>query len=701
MRPYSLHTAKRQMQEFYRPSTTATNSLAFSGGNETAVYRLSLSNLDAENIQPNSGYTRRTANLNVKATMSERLTITGMAQYVYDEGRNRPITNYAPGNVNWGVTLLANSVPIEALAPGYYENGFEKEWQHVAIATNPYFVVNKMSNDDSKNRIIAQGSITYNLLPNLFIKSDIMRDLEVWESKYYIPVGTAARPDGQHSERSDELIKTNFQTILGYDTSFRDFSVDGLAGASIERNENNYINLSGIDYILPDFPSFSNLGTTSTDRGVIQSGTNSLFASANFNYKEFVYLNLTGRQDWFSTLNPGNNSIFYPSIGGSFIVSQVFDLPDFISFARIRSSWAQIGAANVAPYAINRTFGLQEGGHLGNPVQGTSSAQVNPDLRPLTSTTREIGFDLDFFDGRFGVDLTLYERKNEDDIISTSLPLSSGATSTILNVGEINNKGIELLLTAEPVRNSNFTWNTSFNLGYNKNEVVELAPGTPEGGTSLLGHPLSMRFERDMAYTEDGTPIYNSVSNYEFDGEFLPMGPGVPPTTMGLSNNFTYKNFNLDILLDAKFGNIIRSRHLQYFHRFGHAKETLPGREDGLTLTGVDENGNPYEYYWPAELMATYYNNQGRYGALFTRDGSFVKLRSLSLTYSIPERIISFANLASADISIVGRNLAILYSETEHFDPEQGFDANDNQQNFAGTQLPRTRNIGLNLNIKF
>ncbi len=548
---------------------------------------------------------------------------------------------------------------------------------------------------------MSQGSVTYDLLPNLYVKADFMRDFEVWESEYYIPVGTAARPDGQYRFNDEERIRTNFQTVLGYETSVNEFNVSALAGGNIERLNNSYTNLTGLDFIIPEFHSFSNLGTTSTDKGVQRRGTNSLFASADANYRQTVYLSVTGRQDWFSTLNVENNGIFYPSVGGSVVLSNILDLPDAISFARLRASWAQIGAATVAPYAINRTFGLREGGHLGVPAQTMSSAETNPDLRPLTSTTREVGFDLDFADGRFGIDLTLYERKNEDDIISTSLARSSGATSTILNVGEINNKGVELLLTSEPVRTTGFQWNTSFNLGYNKNRVVALAPGTPTGGTSLLGHPLSMIFQRDMAYTEDGTPIYNSVSNYELRGDPQPIGPGVPPWTMGLSNTFIYKNLALDVLLDGKFGNHYFSRHHQYFHRFGHTKETLPGREDGLAVSGVDENGNDFEYFWPASFMATYYNNQGQYGAMFMQDGSFIKLRSLSLTYSLPVHRLNFINLAAAEISLVGRNLAILYSKTEHFDPEQAYNPDSNRQDHMGTQLPRTRNIGLNLNIKF
>ncbi|MEX2601072.1 MAG: SusC/RagA family TonB-linked outer membrane protein [Balneolaceae bacterium] len=700
MRPYVYHSIKDQMQTFYRNSVESSNTLAFDGGVDGVVYRLSLSNLDASNIQPNSGYNRKSANLNMQAMPSEKLTISGTVQYTYDEGHNRPIIDYAPDNVNWGVTMLANTVPIEALAPGYYEDTMiEKEWNHVAIATNPYFIVNRMKNMDSKNRVISQASVTYDILPNLYIKGDLMRDFEIWSSEYIQPIGTAANPNGAYRATDEEYARLSIQTVMGYDNTYHNFNFSTLVGGNIERTDNNRALHSGIDFVIPEFYSFSNLGTTTTNLGVVREGTNSVFGSLDVDYRQIIYLSFTGRQDWFSTLNLGDNSIFYPSVGGSLVLSNLWELPESISFARVRASWAQVGSATVSPYAINETYTLQEGGHLGNPVQLMSRSQANSDLRPLTSTTREVGFDLDFFDRRFGIDFTVYEKKNEDDIISTSLASSSGATSTIINAGEINNRGVELLLTAEPVRNVDFRWRTSYNLGYNRNRVIRLAPDTPEGGTSLIGHPVSMFFEPGMVFTEDGTPVYNSTSNYELRSEAQPMGPGVPPWTMGLSNTFFYKNFSLDVLLDAKFGNYFYSQQHAYFQRFGHAKETLPGREEGLTVTGVDEDGNPFEHYWAPELMDTYYNNQGQYRAMFVQDGSFIKLRSISFGYNIPVGNISF--LESAEISVVGRNLAILYSKTEHFDPEQGHDPTDNRQVRAGTQLPRTRNIGMNVNLRF
>jgi TonB-linked SusC/RagA family outer membrane protein len=702
-RPYSPVNVKDNIRNFYKNSTNWVNTIAFSGGSESILYRFSLSDLRSQSVIKGSGYNRQTANVNLKAFLSDKLSFDTQIQYNYEKGFNRPGVGYVGTNAAWGVYLLANTVDIRDLAPGYDpETGQEIEWQHVNQATNPYFARDKMGNSDSKDRVIAQASLTYDVLPNFFIKGDFMRDFSSWNAEDFYPRGTAFRPLGTYRSLGEEQSRTNARLIANYSTKFlQNLNFTALVGGNIERDVTASNSLIGSEFIIPDWISHTNLAILVGDKALYRSGTNSLFASADLNFKETIYLSVTGRQDWFSTLNPGNNSIFYPSIGGSIILSNAWQLPEVISFAKIRGSWAEVGSATVGPYAINQLYGFRPGGHLGVPVQTSSSAISNPDLRPLTSTTSEIGLDAQFFDSRFGIDLTLYQRINTDDIVSTGIAPSSGATSTLLNVGKISNKGVELLLTGVPIRTMDFSWNTSFNMAYNKNRVITLAPGQATGASSLLGKDSSTRFGRGYSYTEDGTKIYNSISRYAQQGPVQPLGIGVPPYTMGFENTFSYKNFSFNVLIDAKFGNHFFSQNKQYMWRFGLLKETLPGRDVGLTYSGVDENGDEFTQTWPASFMSTYYNNDGQYATNFMIDGSFVKLRSMILNYNIPVNRLNFVQLTSAQISLVARNLAILYRNSDHFDPEQGFSPNNNKQDFAGVMLPRTRDIGFNLKVKF
>lgn len=703
LRPYSAVSAKDNMNNFYRRSTTAVNTLAFSGGTESLTYRLSLSDLRARSLQPGSGYERQTANLSVGASLADRLRVEATVQFNGQEGTNRPGVDYVGVNANWGVYLLANTVDVRSLAPGYDPTSLqETAWQHVSEATNPYFVVNRMGNSDETDRYITQGSFTYDIAPNLYIKGDVMRDFDSHEQDIFTPMGTNYRPEGnyQWSWRKGERI--NSRLIAGYDLDLSDdLNISAMAGGNLERVTDRFGYLNGSEFVVPEWISHQNLAVTTSDKGISRSATNSLFASAEVGYRGMVVLSASGRQDWFSTLDPDNNGIFYPSVGGSFILSRAVELPDVIDILRLRASWAQVGASTVGSGEINQTYGFQQGGHLGRPVQTTSNDLTNPYIRPLTNTTSEVGVDLELFDRRLAVDLTLYDRLSVDDIISTPLAPSSGSDTTLINAGEISNRGIELLITGTPVQTPDLTWTASYNLAYNRNRVRRLAPGETTGGTSLLGLDMSTFFRHTFRTTDDGTPIYDSNSNYELRTDVpVRAGVGVPPYTMGLTNTLTYKDWMLDVLVDGKFGHNFFSQAHQYMLRFGLDKATLPGREEGLTVTGVDENGDPFTHDWPASFMDTYYNNMGTHNQmLFVQDGSFVKLRSLALGYTLPVERLGFVQ--GAQISLVARNVAILYKETEHFDPEQSFDPNSNAQSSAGVMMPRTRDIGLNVRLTF
>lgn len=703
MRPYSPVSVKDNMLNFYRPSTTATNTLALSGGTESILYRLSLSDLRAESVQPNSGYDRQTANLNLQASITDRLRVETGLQFTTQQGENRPGVDYVGVNANWGLYLLANTVDVRSLAPGYDPATLqETAWQHVSEATNPYFVVNRMGNSDRTDRYITRGSFTYDVSPSLYIKGDVMRDFATYEQEIFTPRGTNYRPLGNYQWSWREGERINTRLIANYTTDIgSDLSLSAMAGANAERVTNKSGNLNGEEFVVPEWISHENLAVATSSKGISRTGTNSLFASAELGYWDMFFLTGTARQDWFSTLNPGNNSIFYPSLGGSFILSRAVALPPVFDVVRLRGSWAQVGASTVGRGQIFQTYGFRQGGHLGLPVQQASSNLNNPDLRPLTNTTSEVGIDLELFDRRLTMDLTLYTRRSVDDIISTDIAPSSGSGSTLINAGEISNKGIELLITGTPVRTPNFNWSISYNMAYNRNRVERLAPGETTGGTSRLGLNLSTFFRHTFLTTEDGTPIYDSNSKYELRTDIpVRAGVGVPPYIMGLSNHLTYKDWSLDVLIDGKFGHHFFSQAHQYMFRFGLDKRTLPGRETGLDVAGVDENGNPFSHHWPAEFMDTYYNNMGTHNQmLFVQDASFVKLRSIALRYNVPVGILPMVQ--GAEVALVARNVANLFKKTEHFDPEQGFEPNSNTQGDAGVMLPRTRDIGINLRLNF
>ena len=704
-RPYSAVSVKQNWQNFYRPSTNLTNNVAFSGGNSSAlVYRLGISDLRANALEPGSSYKRQSANLDVRSELGKKIIIETTFNYNSDQGINRPGNGYADNTTSWATNLLANTVDIRNLAPGYDANFNEVQWQQVPEAQNPYFVINRMGNTDKKNRFMGQASIQYNILKNLFVKLNGMRDMDRFESMDYMPWGTAKRPKGLFNSGTSFNTKSTAQLLVNYNATFlKNFQVTTMAGASIDRNVFNSNYNGGSEFIVPNFISFSNLALQTATIGFNSFGQNSVFGSAELSYKGIFYLNGTARQDWFSTLNPGKNSILYPSVGASVILSDAIKLPSLISFAKLRASYAQVGGATVSPYQINQAYGFQQGGHLGQPVQTTSTALSNPDLRPLTSTTYEGGVDIQFLKNRLGLDFTYYNRKTTDDIYSTAIASSSGYTSALLNVGELSNKGIEVLLTGQPIKSTKFNWDVSANYAYNKSTIEKLSSGLTQIAGVQIGRPFNTLRGRTYLENASGQRVFNKLSGYEVQSPEVEYGSGVPPHTMGLTNNFRYKNFAFNFLIDAKFGNIVQSGLSRYLYRFGLSKNTLPGRGPaGLTVSGVDQAGLPFTKTWKEAEVDTYYNNQASISPLTTSvfDGDFIKLRSVVLSYNLPVKKLKFVNLQSANFSLVSRNLAIIHKKITDFDPESAYTIGNDQGGSSNT-IPRTRDIGFNLVVKF
>ncbi|AUD04314.1 SusC/RagA family TonB-linked outer membrane protein [Spirosoma pollinicola] len=712
LHPYSPQ--KDNLKNFYRTGSNYINSIAFTGGSETMNFRLGLNNTQSNSIVPNSSFARRIANLSMNAFLGKKLSVETVFQYNVEEGTNRPKVGYADFNPHWATYLIANVVDIRSLAPGYDPvTGKEMEWNPVPAAPNPYFVINKFKNNDVKHRFISQGSIRYDILDNLFLKGSVSQDYYSFSSEYVQPTNNAYQPLGTYEARKTTSSETNGMLTLNYNTNFNNISFSALAGLNAQRSIFDQTVIAGSEFTVPYFYSYTNLATSTTTPTYLKSAINSVFASADFGYKNVAYLTLSGRQDWFSVLNPKSNSIFYPSVGGSLILTDAMRLPKAISFAKLRASWAQVGGATVNAYQIYQYYSMQQGGHNGRPVQVLSSSQVpNPDLKPLTSTTYEGGFEAKFLNNRLGIDLTLYNRKTTDDIVTSNIALSSGYTSALLNVGVLSNKGVELLLTGTPVSKGPFTWDVSYNMAYNKSKIERLADGitgidvgTGVGGglvRNVLDRPYGTVWGYSKKTDASGNVVFNTASGYAVRGDLQEIGQGTPPLTMGITNNFRYKNFSLNILVDGKFGSIVYSNLYQYAYRFGLPQETLPGRETGITVTGVTPEGNPYSKTWAKEEVDTYYDNDKNYTSIFMFNNDFVKLRQVILSYNLPVSKLPFLKLQSATISFVARNLAILYKDkkNQYFDPESGY-TSTNAQGLEAFGVPRTRSLGVNLMVKF
>jgi len=707
---------KDNIKNFYDNGSTFTNTLALTGGAESLNFRFSASNLDNSGIVPNNSLNRKTFNLSANATLAKKLSFEGRVQYSIEDNKNRPFTADFQKNPNAGTQIIASSIDVRTLAPGYDAKGNEFLWNDYIFATNPYFAINKMQNGDTRKRFIGSLTSRYSITEDLYARVRVGIDQFNFDAfDLSEPSGTAFNNQGRMNTNQNYSSEINGEVIIGYNKAFGNFSVSVLAGGNQMNNLNRNIQLNSGPFNVP-FQYFVGNGSAQTfGLNFNERSINSVFGSADIGYRSFLYLTLSARQDWFSTLAKDKNSLLYPSAGLSFVASEVWgSKPSWLDYAKLRASWAQVGGGAPNPYGLDLTYVNQPQTYVNGATLMTINGNTIPNaLTPYTSTTTEAGIELRTMGNRLGLDLTVYDRTTTDDIVNASVPFVSGFSSVALNVGEIRNRGVELLLTGVPVKSSGFNWDVAYNMAYNKNTVLKIADGltrlqlpdattrTQNGGIyHYEGEPFGMIAGNRVARNASGQIIYNSSSGIPQQGPLEILGPGVPPLTIGLSNNFTFKNFNLGVLLDGKFGAYVYSATNAYGTQFGLEKRTVANgiRETGLPVAGVNQAGAPYTANVSAQ---TYYSAiWATITEEFVTPADFIKLRSITFGYNLPPALIAKTPFQTANLSFVARNLFLIYNTARNIDPESSY-SNGNGQGLENFGLPTVRSFGLNLSVKF
>jgi len=705
-RPYAY--AGDNFDRFYETGTTFTNTLSFSGGSDKIGFRFAVSDLGNSSIIPNSGMHRNNISFNVHGKVGEKLSISATGQYIAQQVHNISSIADSPGNANYPVWNLPNTINVRDLQGDPDKLGADPVTGQEYLASssvwfqNPYWAAYQYQINTERNRFIGSFNMTYNITDWLYIQG--RGGLDQYDNIHdaVTPYGTSYNVNGSLSQDHITNYETNFDVMLGSRQNFDSgFGYDLMVGANRMRQEYRSVSASGNTYALPFFDSYSNTKNRGGGIGYSALGTNSVYGQAEFSYNSFLYLTLTSRTDWFSSLNGQN--ITYPSVSLSGVLSDIVNMPDFISYLKVRGAWAQVGGATGA-YQLNQSYGLNEP-HLGQAVGGIAQGSVlNAELSPLTVTELEFGIDASFFNNRLGMDFTIYDRTTTDDILNASISQTSGYTGAVVNVGELTNKGVELLLHGDVMRKDNFKWNASFNMGYNKSEVVSLLD--PENPNETLGVSQSRMLTAFVQHIE-GKP-YGQIAGWKFlrddsgnivvDDQGLPrqdleqgvsaFGSGVHPFTWGLTNTFRYKDFSFSFLVDGKNGGKIAVGTNQQLYMRGLHEDTVIGRDTGIGSI-------------PASNVSDYYNHiANNITEPFVQDASFIKLRQLTLDYHIPSSIIEKIGGSAATVSLVGRNLWLISSHVDNIDPESTYEIG-NGQGLEFLSVPQTRSYGFNINIKF
>ncbi|NML40019.1 SusC/RagA family TonB-linked outer membrane protein [Chitinophaga sp. G-6-1-13] len=719
VRPFS--PVKDNYERFFNTGSTITNTVALTGNTSQHNYRISLSDLRNKDIVPNAKFRRTSINTKLSSTFG-KLNADVVLNYTQEKANNRPFIGGNNSNLFYSLAYMPGSIDIETLKPGYNPDG--SEFSYANGISNPFYVVNKTKEVDTKNRLTGAVNLKYAFTDWLYARGRITRDYYSSARNRYIPEGNmyTSFPLGQLEERAIESAVNNYELIMGVEPlNAGKFSVNGFVGANTLERLRNDVNTSGNSFVVPGVYTFNNLATKQPSTSKTSQKTNSLFGSVELSYNKYLYLTLTGRNDWFSTLPLQNNNLFYPSASLSFVFSDAFRLPSLITFGKFRASTAQV-SGDTGPGQLDLSYSLTQSAYGSSNLQYIGTTNVpNKNLKPLLSSDYELGLEMDFLQGRIGFDVAYYNRNTRDDIVKTAVSRSTGYRTALLNVGRLQNNGVELLVKATPVKGKEFSWNMTATFSQNNSKVVALGDGV-EGAPVLLasaksgeviiqleegeryggiyGYKYLRNDKGEKVYDDKGYPLYTSKNDF--------LANGVYDQLYGLGNTFSYRNFSLYCLLDAKFGASIYSETNAISVGNGRHKMTLVGREDGIVGEGVNQKGEVNKVLVPGNKTANpptgsgnvsgYYQQLSHIAEEFIYDASFVKLREVSLAYRFAPSLLSRVGINSATFSLVARNLFTLYKRTENVDPESSV-ASGNAQGIERLVYPVTRNYGVTLKL--
>ena len=743
LRPYSPHPY--QLFDFLQTGTNLTNTLGLSGGGPNGSFRASVSTTEAKGIVPSNEYKRRIFNVGINHNVTKKLKLMLNVNYADEDYINPPqIGTQGDGAVNF-FNRMPISVPIEVYKE-HAVNAAGGEWRNngfIGTINNPFYPLQKgQKYKDDRNRLLGTATLRFDITSWLYAQGRFNYDRStVWSesnslngtgSETLIANGTYR---GSYNISQTTTTDINADFLIGGSKEFGKFSVDASFGGNTLRGEFRNLSQNASGFSGPDLYSIGNGTIRNQSYGYSQSRTNSLYGLAEFGYNKLLYLNFTGRNDWFSVLNPEFNSKFYPSVSGSFVFSELLKNVKWLSYGKLRASWAEVGSiAGVNPYEGQLTYNYNAQPFNNQALASISGGNVpNQLLQPFTVTEKEIGLELRLFKSRLLLDVAAFDKVTTDQIVDIVLSSTSGYTGFKQNEASLKNSGLETLVEYKAVQTKNFSWTTSWNDAYLKTKVLHV--GTPSGTRLLLYfNGTGSEFLGEIRYTEGlamnqlytrtyrrndkgeilvdsrGAPLASNTNPAGITSGFNPVGSSIPKFTGGWTNTFTYKNLSLGIFIDYKFGGTVLSSTLLNMTRQGLSKLSLQGREGGLIFPGVySSTGLPNttpitvsSTYTLQNYWTDYRNNQ--IGDPFTFKSDFIKLRSISLAYNFTgliQKVDLLKFVKGLSLSGSCRNVLIIHKDLPGLDPEAIQSSGDIRAGYENSSLPTTRNYNLTLNVKF
>lgn len=715
------------VEDFYQTGINIANNISISTSNEKTNTYFSYTNTKATGILLNNELNQHNYNVRINSKVTDKFSVDGKINYIrgiIDNATPQSGENFT--NSNRHILRLPRSIRTQDLESFEYVDSEGSVRQNYFSpnnngGANPYFTANRNTNESISDRILAAATLKYQLTKNFSVLGRAAFDRTATNFEERIANDTYIVADA-----GDYLTTTTFN---------QNINADFLLTYAKEVNDNWKFNTNfGGQYSATEFKEIftQNSGLNvanifSLDNATSLSGrttfepseVNSIYGFGQLAYKNAIFLDITARNDWSSTLPESNRSFFYPSVSLAAVVSDLVTLPDFINFLKFRGSYAEVGNGTAA-FQLTRAVDLGQGGT--NGVLTVNPTKPNENLKPEQIASTEVGFDLRLFNSRVGVDFTYYKSNATDQLFEASVPAASGAASVFINGGDIENKGIEIALNLVPVRTDNFSWDLDFNFSKNDSEVVALA-GRDSDESIIIEEDFIRQFRLQVG-EEFGT-IYSKGYVRDDSGNVIVSAAGLPLITDGfdvkvanftpdwlggIRNSFNYKNLDFSFLIDIRHGGSVVSATQAQLTSDGLTTETLIGRDGTAVfgqdlysdITAVKEDGSPNDIQISSQdLYKAIGGRNAPVGEAFVRDASNIRLRELILGYSLPAKILKKLPFEKVNFSLVGRNLFFLSNSAGDIDPEITTSTTASGAGLESFAPPTTRSYGFNINIGF
>ena len=725
--------------EFFETPWSFSNNLDISGGGEVSTFRFSYTNLDQTGIMPNSSLKKNNFLFNGSYDILNNLKVTASANYINTRGKGRNSTGYSDNIMSSFRQWWQLNVDVKQQEDLYNMTGDNVTWNphdendlSPIYWDNPYFQRYESYQNDERNRLIAYTQFDWEVTENISIMGRASIDTydELQEERK--AVGSVSgelgvgRPDvtSGYARFDRSFYETNLDLIARYSKYFTDdLSFNALIGTNIRRSHVNqvYASTDG-GLIIPDLYALSNSQNMLQPPQELLSeiGVNGVYAGISLGWKDLLYLDATIRRDKSSTLPEQHNDYYYPSVSGSFLFSNLLKDVTWMQLGKFRLGYAQVG--NDAPWGSIKDTYDNNGLFSGVAMFSVPNNKANENLKPERTNSIETGLEFVLLDNRLGVDLAYYKNNTIDQIIPVAVSFGTGYSGKYVNAGEMENQGIELMLRGTVVRNSDFKWDIILNWAQNKNTVVSLEEGLDnlqlaslQGGVTInarVGQPYGVIQGTDYVYHENGQPIVGSNGYYlRTETSDIILGDINPDWLGGITNNFMYKNWSLSFLIDMQQGGSIFSldqwygmatglyEETDFINDLGNPVRTPVSEGGGLILPGVKADGTPNDKRVEGGDYRVFGYSRNP-NSKFVFDASYIKLRELVISYSIPKAKLQSTFLTGATFSLVGSNLWIISKDLTHADPEAS-QSSGNIQGWQSGVMPTTKNIGFTVNLQF